>query len=55
MRLLKNKFYGKKTSFCCQIWWFLIKKLLQKPGHGAQVNRSKPHTLTGAWRTPKPE
>lgn len=27
---------------------------LQKPGHGAQLNRSKSHTLTGAWRTPKP-
>ncbi len=28
--------------------------LLQKPEHGAQGNRSKPHTLTGVWRTPKP-
>jgi len=25
---------------------------VQKPEHGAQLNRSKPHTLTGAWRTP---
>jgi hypothetical protein len=28
---------------------------VQKPEHGAQVNRSKAHTLTGACRTPKPE
>ena len=27
---------------------------LHKPEHGAQLNRSKPHTLTGACRTPKP-
>ena len=28
--------------------------LMQKPEQGAQGNRSKPHTLTGARRTPKP-
>ena len=28
---------------------------VHKPEHGAQLNRSKPHTLTGACRTPKPE
>jgi hypothetical protein len=29
-------------------------KILHKPEHGAQLNRSKPHTQTGAWRTLKP-
>ncbi|NVN93578.1 MAG: hypothetical protein HXX11_23685, partial [Desulfuromonadales bacterium] len=28
---------------------------LHTPEQGAQLNRSKPHTLTGACRTPKPE
>ncbi len=27
---------------------------LHNPGQGAQGNRGKPHSLTGAWRTPKP-
>jgi hypothetical protein len=29
-------------------------QILQKPEQGAQLNRSKAHTLTGACRTPKP-
>jgi hypothetical protein len=33
----------------------LVMIAVQKPEHGAQVNRSKAHTLTGACRTPKPE
>jgi hypothetical protein len=28
---------------------------VQKPEHGAQLTRSKPHTQTGTWRTPRPE
>jgi len=28
---------------------------VQKPVQGAQLNRSKAHSLTGAWRTGKPE